>query len=148
MKTKKLLLTLAGVLCVGLFTVNAADKKDLGGPKGGRLLEKTQPKAEFFVEKDHTVTIAFYDAALKPVPAADQSVTVVADAKDGKAKLEFEKKGDVLMSKGKLPEGDGYSVVVQFKQTADAKPQNFRFKLDTHTCGGCKRAEYACTCDE
>ena len=41
---------------------------------------------------------------------------------------------------------DGYNLVVQFKQTADAKPQNFRFKLDLHTCGGCKRAEYACTC--
>ena len=64
------------------------------------------------------------------------------------AELELEKKGDVLVSKAKLPEGDGYGVVVQLKQTADAKPQNFRFKLETHTCGGCKRAEYACTCDE
>jgi hypothetical protein len=62
--------------------------------------------------------------------------------------VEFEKKGDVLVSKTKLPEGDGYNVVVQFKLTADAKPQNFRFKLETHTCGGCKRAEYSCTCDE
>ena len=26
--------------------------------------------------------------------------------------------------------------------------QNYRFELDTSTCGGCKRAEYACTCDE
>jgi hypothetical protein len=148
MKMNKLFLTLAGVLCVGLLTLNAADKKHLGGPKGGRLLEKTEPKAEFFVEKDHIVTIAFYDATLKAVPATDQKVTVVADAKAGKATLEFEKKGDVLVSKTKLPEGDGYNVVVQFKQTADAKPQNFRFKYDAHTCGGCKRAEYSCTCDE
>ena len=50
------------------------------------------------------------------------------------------------MSKTKLPEGDGYNVVVQFKQTAEAKPQNFRFKLDLATCGECKRAEYACSC--
>ncbi len=142
------LLTLAGVLCAGLLTLNAADKKHLGGPKGGRLLEKTEPKAEFYLEKDHTVTVTFYDAALKPVSATTQSVTVIAEVKDGKATVEFEKKGDVLASKTKLPEGDGYSIVVQFKQTADAKPQNFRFKLDTHTCGGCKRAEYACICDE
>ena len=54
----------------------------------------------------------------------------------------------MLVSKTKLPEGDGYNLVVQFKQTADAKPQNFRFKLETTTCAGCKRAEYACTCDE
>ncbi|MCI0539431.1 MAG: hypothetical protein L0Z50_29835 [Verrucomicrobiales bacterium] len=142
------LLALAGVLCTGLLTLNAADKKHLGGPKGGRLLEKTEPKAEFFLEKDHTATITFYDTALKPIPATTQSVTVDADAKGGKKTVEFEKKGDVLVSKTKLPEGDGYNLVVQFKQTADARPQNFRFKLETHECGGCKRAEYACTCDE
>ena len=148
MKTSIKLLTLAGVLCAGLLTLHAADKKHLAGPKGGRLLENTEPKAEFFLEKDHTVTIVFYDAALKPVPATTQAVTVIADGKDGKKTLEFEKKGDVLVSKTKLPDGDGYNLVVQFKPTADAKPQNFRFKLDTHDCGGCKRAEYSCTCDE
>ena len=148
MKTSLTLLTIAGVLCAGLLTLNAADKKHLGGPKGGRLLEKTEPKAEFYLEKDRTATITFYDAALKPVAVAAQSVTVIADAKDGKKTIEFEKKGDVLVSKTKLPEGDGYNVVVQFKPTAQAKPENFRFKLETHECGGCKRAEYACTCDE
>lgn len=142
------LLTLAGLLCAGILTLNAADKKHLGGPKGGRLLEKTEPRAEFFLEKDHTATITFYDAALKPVPVAAQSVTIIADAKDGKKTVEFEKKGDVLVSKTKLTEGDGYNLVVQLKPTSEAKPQNFRFKLETHTCGGCKRAEYACTCDE
>ena len=144
MKTS--LLTLAGVLCAGLLTTMAAEKIE-GGPKGGRILEKTSPKAEFFVEKDRTVSIHFYDAAMKPIPAADQSITVIADAKAGKEKIEFEKKGNALVSKTKLPEGDGYNVVVQFKQSADAKPQNFRLKYDSHTCGECKRAEYACICD-
>jgi hypothetical protein len=148
MKASLKLLTLAGLLCAGILTINAADKKHLGGPKGGRLLEKTEPTAEFFLEKDRTVTITFYDAALKPVAAGAQTVTVIADAKDGKATVEFEKKGDVLVSKTKLPEGEGYNLVVQFKQAADAKPQNFRFKLETRICDACKRAEYACTCDE
>ncbi len=146
MKTHLKLLTLAGLLCAGILTLNAADKKEPAGPKGGRLLEKTQPQAEFFLEKDHTVTVTFYDAALKPVPVTSQSVTVIADAKDGKATIQFEKKADVLVSKTKLPESDGYNVVVQFRQSADVRPQNFRFKLDTHICGGCQRAEYACTC--
>ena len=43
---------------------------------------------------------------------------------------------------------DRYNFAVQFKQAGVAKPQNFRFKLETHTCTGCKRAEYGCTCDE
>jgi hypothetical protein len=135
-------------LFAGIYAGGAADKKHLGGPKGGRLLEKTQPKAEFFLEKDHTATITFYDAALKPVSAVDQAVTIIADTKEGKQKVEFEKKGDVLVSKGKLPEGDRYDLVVQFRDRADAKPQNFRFKLETHECATCKRAEYACVCDE
>jgi len=148
MKTTLQLVAFVGVLCAGLLTLAAADKKHLGGPKGGRLLEKTDPKAEFLLEQDHTVTITFYDAALKPVPATGQTVTVIADAKDGKKTVEFEKKGDLLVSKTRLPEGDGYNLVVQFKQNADAKPQNHRFKLETHLCDGCKRAEYACICDE
>jgi len=146
MKTTLQLLTLAGVLCAGLLASNAADKKIPAGPKGGRLLEKTEPRAEFYVEKDHSVTVTFYDAALKPVPAAGQTLTVIADAKDGKKTVEFEPKGGVLVSKTKLPEGDGYNLVVQFKPGATAKPQNFRFKLDLGACGECKRAEYACTC--
>ena len=145
MKTS--LLTLAGVLCAGLLTVTAADKIE-GGPKGGRILEKTSPKAEFFVEKDKTVSINFYDVSMKPVAATDQNVTVIADAKSSKATLQFEKKGDALVSKTKLPEGDGYNIVVQFKQTAEAKPVNLRFTLDMHICGECKRAEYSCICHE
>ena len=148
MKTSVQNILIAGVLLAWLCVAGAADKKHLGGPKGGRLLEKTEPKAEFFLEKDRTVTITFYDAALKPVPAGEQAVTVIADAKEGKQKMEFEKKRDVLVSKGKLPEGDGYNLVVQFREKADAKPQNFRFKLETHLCETCKRAEYACICDE
>jgi hypothetical protein len=144
--TSKMLFTLAIAICGGLITVHAADKE--GGPKGGRLLERTKPKAEFFVENDKTISINFYDAANKPVPVADQSVTVIAEEKGGKQKIDFGRKGDSLVSKTKLPEGEGYNLIVQFKQTPDAKPQNYRFKFDPTVCAKCKRAEYACICDE
>jgi hypothetical protein len=147
MKTSRILAGALAIVCIAALTLNAADKKRIGGPKGGRLLE-SDPKAEFFVDKDHTVTIAFYDSALKPIAATEQNVTVIADANGAKTKLEFEKKGDVLVSKIKLPAGGDYNVVVQLKQKADANPQNFRFKLDLATCGGCKRPEYACICEE
>jgi hypothetical protein len=149
MKTNLRILTLAVALCASLaLPAIAQDKHEhKATPKGGRLLDKTEPHAEFVVEKDRTVTINFYNHDMKPVAVTTQSVTVQADAKDGKAKLEFEKKGDSLASKTKLPEGDGYNVVVQFKQTSEAKPLNLRFKLDMHICGECKRAEYGCTCE-
>lgn len=149
MKSHIRLLNLAVALCVGIVTVTAAEKHDhahKATPKGGRLLDKTEPHAEFVVEKDRGVTINFYSEEMKPIAATTQTVTVIADAKGGKATLQFEKKGEALVSKTKLPEGDGYNVVVQFKQTADSKPVNLRFKLDMSTCGECKRAEYACIC--
>jgi hypothetical protein len=43
------------------------------------------------------------DTALKPVAAIAQSVTVIADAKDSKAKVKFETKGNALASKTRLP---------------------------------------------
>ena len=132
-------------LVIGISQVHA--EKLTPGPKGGRLLENDSPRAEFLVEKDKTVTITFYDKDLKAVSPGEQVVTAIAEAKGGKTKIEFEKKGDVLVSKTPLPEGNDYNLVVQFKQAADAKPVNLRFKLDLGICGECKRAEYACTCD-
>lgn len=149
MKTHLRILTLAAALCVGLFTVTVTaqhDHKHLAGPKGGRILDKTSPHAEFVVEKDRTVTINFYSDDMKPVAATTQSVTVIATPASGKATIEFEQKGDSLVGTTKLPDGEGYNLVVQFKQTADAKPVNLRFKMDMATCGECKRAEYACVC--
>lgn len=137
------------LLAIFLFIPLAFGAPKIGGPKGGRVLEGTKPKAEFFIEKDRKVSITFYDDALKQVvPASDQVVTAVAEAKGGKKTLEFEKKDGVLVSKTALPEGEGYNIVVQVRDSATAKPQNFRVKLETHICGGCSRQEYACTCDE
>ncbi len=147
MKTHILILTVAVALCVSLFPTVAADRHEhKAAPKGGRLLEKTEPHAEFVIERDRSVTIHFYNHDMKPVAATTQFVTVIADTKDGKATLTFAKKGNSLTSTAKLPDGHGYNLIVQFRQTAEAKPQNFRFTLDLRTCGGCKLAEYACTC--
>ncbi len=148
MKTSLHILTLAVVLCSSFALPALAEDKHepKATPKGGRLLEKTTPYAEFVIEKDRSVTINFYTDDMKPVAVTRQNATVIATPASGKTTIEFEMKGDSLVSKTKLPEGAGYNLVVQFKQTTDAKPQNFRFKLDLATCGECKRAEYACTC--
>ena len=125
-----------------------ADAKVKAGPRKGRILELEGQNAEFFVEKDRTISIAFYDAAGKKQPLAAQVIAATAEAPGAKTKLEFEKKGDLLVSKAPLPAGEGYQVVVQAKTTADAKPKNFRIKLETHICKSCSNPEYACACDE
>lgn len=125
-----------------------ADAKVKAGPRKGRILELQGQNAEFFVEKDRTVSIAFYDGAGKQQPASEQVIAATAEAPGAKTKLEFEKKGDLLVSKSPLPAGEGYQIVVQAKTSADAKPKNFRIKLETHICKACSNPEYACTCDE
>ena len=142
--------TLLHLLAVTALAVAPAyaDKSVKAGPRKGRVLELSGQNAEFFVEKDRTISIAFYDAAGKKQPVAAQVVTAIAEAPSGKAKLEFAKKGDLLVSKTKLPEGEGYQVVLQAKSTPEAKTKNFRIKLQLYTCKGCGNAEYACTCDE
>src|SRR3954471_6751537 len=97
-------ITMSVVLAIGLMTAQAEKKQ--AGAKGGRLLENESPRAEFFVEKDKTVSLTFYDANLKPVPVTEQTATATAETKEGKQKIEFEKKGDVLVSKAPLPNGD------------------------------------------
>lgn len=143
------------MICTGLFLTassvyagggNEHDHKILAGPKGGRILENTQPHAEFFVEKDLSVTVSFYDKDLKPVPATDQSVSVIADAEGKKTTIDFEKKGDVLVSKEPLPHVHAVNLVVRLKQSPDSQFHNFRFVYEDHICPVCNRAEYACIC--
>ena len=142
--------TLLHILAITALAVvpALADKSVKAGPRHGRVLEMSGQNAEFFVEKDRTISIAFYDADMKAQPAAAQVVTATAEAPGGKTKLEFEKKGDLLVSKAPLPAGEGYTIVVQVKADAETKPKNFRIPLVLHTCKGCSNPEYACICDE
>ena len=128
------------------LNASAAETKPTAGPKGGKILNEDAPRAEFFVENDHTVTLNFYGADMKPVPATTQSAVVYAEGKGGRVKIEFEKKGDVLVSKSPLPEGDGYPVMVQLKSTPDGAAKNFKVNYHNEKCDKCKMAEYACIC--
>lgn len=117
------------------------------GPRKGRLLATESPRPEFFVEKDHTVSVMFYDADGKIVTPTGQQVTVITTG-DEKKKLQLEKKDDALVSTEPLPEGDGYGLVVQVRADADSRPENFRFMFLNHICATCSNPEYACICDE
>jgi hypothetical protein len=146
MKTMKYIASLLLALTVSAAALHAAEKI-VAGPKGGRLLETEPQKAEFFVTKDRKVEISFYDAALKPMAPAAQVVSVTAEPKSGRAKLELEKTANGYVSKTALPEGEPYRVVVQVRATPEAKPQNFRVDFNMQICNECKHPEYACTCD-
>lgn len=131
-----------------LATAAAFAAKPIPGPKGGKIVTPEAPHVEFFVEKDRTVTVSFYDKDLKPMAPSGQVVSAVAEAKTGKVNLAFAVKDGALVSSAPLPEGEGYRVVVQVRDSAQAKPKNYRVKFHDEVCGECKRAEYACICDD
>ncbi len=145
MKLKSLVIAVAAFCSV--VSLIAAEKI-VGGPKGGRLLEVDGQKAEFFVTADRKVEITFYDDALKPIAPGGQVVAVTAEPKVGRTKLDLDKTATGYLSQTALPAGDPYRVVVQLRSKPDAKPQNFRVDFNLATCGECKRAEYACTCND
>jgi len=142
--------TLLNILIIAALATGSvfADAKVKAGPRKGLLLDLGGKQAEFFVEKDRSISIAVYDAALKAQPASTEVITATAEAPSGKAKMAFEVKDGKLVSTTKLPEGEGYQVVLQAKSTPEAKTKNFRIKLQLYICKGCGNAEYACTCDE
>lgn len=131
-----------------LATAVAFAAKPIPGPKGGKIVTTEAPHVEFFVEKDRTVTVSFYDKDIKPVAPSGQVVSAVAEAKTGKVNLAFAAKDGALVSAVPLPEGDGYRIVVQVRDSAQAKPKNYRLEFHDEVCGECKRAEYACVCEE
>jgi hypothetical protein len=143
MKTKTLL-SLAVALCAAALVYA---EKIVGGPAGGRLLETEPARAEFVVNAERKAEIRFYDAALKPVAPATQVVTITAEPTGGRVKLELVKTEFGFATKEVLPAGEPYRVVVQVRAMTEAKPQNFRLDLNLGHCGGCARAEYACTCE-
>lgn len=140
---KILLLTILALIALAPIAAEAEIK---AGPRKGLVLEITGKKAEFFVDKDRKISIAFYDAEMKEVAPGTEVITAVAEAPSGKTSMEFEKQGNKLVSKTALPAGDNYQIVLQVKPYADAKPKNFRVKYSSHICGECHNPEYACIC--
>jgi len=139
--------TILAIIALAVSTV-ALVAKPIPGPKGGRILTTDAPHAEFFVEKDRSVVVSLYDKDMKPLPVSGQVVSATAEAKTGKVKLDFIEKNGALVSTAPLPEGDDYNVVVQIRDNATARPKNYRVLFHDEVCDECKRAEYACICDD
>jgi len=141
-------LRLIGAAALALVAVQLAQaEKVVAGPKGGRLLDTAPAQAEFFVNAEQKVEILFYGDGLQATALGTQVVTVTAEAPDGRAVLEMEKAANGFVSAQPVPAGAPYRVVVQIRAAPGEKPQNFRIDLNLAHCGGCSRAEYACTCE-
>ena len=135
-------------LCATICS-HAASKNPIAGPNGGKLLENSVARAEFLIAKDNHVIVSFYDENLKPVPVAEQVVSIIAAPKAGKMVLHLEKKNGALISHEPLPKSaffDEYQITVEVKLTAESKAEMFKLRFDLDVCQKCKLKEYACIC--
>lgn len=139
---------LARISLTLLASAAAFAAQPLPGPKGGKILTVAAPHAEFFVEPDRRITVSFYDAKMQPLPPGSQVVTAIAEAKSGKATLALDRTATGFTSRTTLPDGDAYTIVVQIRDTAGTRPTNYRVLFHDEICPDCKRAEYACACDD
>lgn len=149
MKNPNSLARVVALIVLGFFALalNAAEPaKKSAGPNGGRILTGLEPRAEFFVLPDRKVQITFLGADGKVVPPATQIVTVTAGERSAPTRLTFARSGNVLVSDGALPNGNGFPAVVQIVPTPGAATVTARFNVDLSKCGECKLAEYACIC--
>lgn len=118
------------------------------GPNGGRVLQKVEPSAEFYVRPDRRVQITFLDPAGEPVAPEDQEVTIVAGQRSAPTTLHFDREGAVLVSREALPEGDHVPTVVQIRPSPGAAVAIERFNVNLARCPECGLGEYACTCHD
>ena len=168
MKIKATLIAILGLCAYASQTLADDDKKDskkhdkhdhadhdhdhahdkiIAGPNGGRVLTSVEPHLEFFVNKDRTVKITALNDKNKPAKIGKQSVSIIAGERRKPTRLKFEEKDGVLVSDGKLPDGNDFPVVVQIKTSKSAKRVNEKFNLNLKDCPTCDYKEYACACD-
>ncbi len=116
------------------------------GPQGGRLVAFSTDKSlqGEVVLKDGRFHVELLDRNLKPVALGAQSLTVLGGERGKPQRPEVKREGNRFAFPA-LP-GSRYLLVLQFRESASAKPVNARFEYDATVCGSCKNAEWLCQC--
>ncbi len=115
------------------------------GPNGGRILEFSKDETmhgELTVKGDK-FHIAVLDKNMKPVTINEQTLTAVTGDRAAPQKLTVEKdaKGFVLpVVKA------GEWLILQYKNTTEAKAITARLEYNTANCEECSNAEWLCKC--
>jgi hypothetical protein len=136
--------TLALAISLLTGTVIAHEGIELG-PNKGRILELSTNETMHgeVTQKDGKLHIALLDKDMKPVVIAAQEITATAGTREAPEKLMVEKsdKGFVLPAPP-----TGQWIIVQYKESADAKAIIARLHYNTNVCDPCKQPEWRCAC--
>jgi hypothetical protein len=117
------------------------------GPNKGRILEfsKNETMHGEVTEKDGKLHIALLDKDMKPVKPDAQTITATAGTRAKPVKLEVTKSESGFTLP--LP-GPGEWLILQYKESADAKNITARLHYDTRNCAPCKNPEWRCACED
>ena len=140
------LLTLA--FAISLFTGTAIAHEGIElGPNKGRILELSENETMHaeVTEKDGKLHLALLDKDMKPVVIAAQEITATAGTREAPEKLAIEKsdKGFVMPAP---PAGQW--IIVQYKESSEAKAVIARLHYNTNVCDPCKQPEWRCACGD
>ncbi len=147
MKTTTLLLTLTLPLTTALFAHDDHDHdKGKAGPNGGRVLQKVEPHAEFFVREDRHVQITFLDKEAKTLRLEKAQISATGGDRKKPTRLSFKADGALWVSAEPLPEGKAVPIILQIRPKPEAKRVTERFTVNLADCPTCDYLEYACVC--
>ncbi|MDZ4405539.1 hypothetical protein [Prosthecobacter sp.] len=134
------------ITLLSLFTAVAFAHEGVElGPNKGRILEfsKNETMHGEVIVKGDKFHIALLDKDKKPVAMDKQTLTATTGERDKPVKLAVEKdaKGFVVpVVKA------GEWLILQYKNSPDAKAVTARLEYNTSTCEECKKAEWLCEC--
>lgn len=134
------------VLAISLFTGTAIAHEGIElGPNKGRILELSDNETMHaeVTEKEGKLHIALLDKDMKPVAIAAQEITATAGTREAPEKLTIEKsdKGFLLPAPP-----TGQWIIVQYKESAEAKAVIARLHYNTKVCEPCQQPEWRCAC--
>ena len=141
---KKQLLTLLS--SIALTAAAFAHGEVEVGPNGGRILEfsKNETMHGEVTLKDGKFHVALLDKDMKPVALGEQTLAASGGPTNKTEKLAVEKAGGKFVVPAVK---SGEWLILQYKDSANAKAITARMQYDTAICSACKEPEWLCKCD-
>lgn len=138
---KSILTTLLSLFSIVAFAHEGVEL----GPNKGRILEfsKNETMHGEVTVKGDKFHVALLDKNMKPVALDKQILTATTGERNAPQKLTVEKdaKGFVIPL---VKAGDW--LILQYKNTPDAKAITARLEYNLSNCEGCNKAEWLCEC--
>jgi hypothetical protein len=120
------------LLAAALVAPALAHERITLGPQGGRVLfvdSPATPNVEFLANREGRAEITLLDQDRRPLAPGARTVTVTGGPRASAKRLATELKDGRFITEP-LPAGAPYTVVIQLKEAADAKPLTLRVEYD------------------